>query len=150
MLFRSAMLSSGSQDSGGTNGKDADDGGKEAEKADKENSSKGILARAAGMFTPKKTARILERIDYYVMNDNIMAVKILLGSIAVAFLMGLLWMLFRKAEYGAVLISLSIFTGLLAMLQVSEVLGLPQLIEVTRYPVYLVYGIATAPTLNCR
>ncbi len=142
-----AMLSSGSQDSGGADSKDADDGGKKAEKADKADSSKNFLARAAGMFTPKKTARILERIDYYVMNDNIMAVKILLGSIAAAFLLGLLWMLFRKAEYGAVLISLSIFTGLLAMLQVSEVLGLPQLMEVTRYPVYLVYGIVAVWSL---
>ena len=109
--------------------------------------SKGIVSKVRGIFTPKKIESILDRIDYYVMNDNVLAVKVMLGSIAVLFLLGLLWMLFRKAEYGAVLVSLSVYTALLAILQASAELGLPQIIEVTRYPVYLVYGIVAVWSL---
>ena len=140
-----AMLTSDSKDADtGNDSKNSDDKKKEASKDDE---SRGIVSRIEGLFTGEKSERILERIDYYVMNDNVMAVKLMLGSIAVLFLLGILWIIFRQAEYGAVLVSLSVFTALLAMLQVSEVLGLPQLIEVTRYPVYLVYGIAALLSL---
>ncbi len=140
-----AMLSSGGDDA--EEESESTDSGEKKEKKDSKKAPKGIVSKIRGIFTPKKIARILDRIDYYVMNDNILAVKVMLGSIAVLFLLGLLWMLFRKAEYGAVLVSLSVYTALLAILQVSAELGLPQLIEVTRYPVYLVYGIVAVWSL---
>ncbi|MEY8508140.1 hypothetical protein AALA78_07860 [Lachnospiraceae bacterium 42-17] len=83
---------------------------------------------------------VLDRMEYYVAYDMKTA-QIMLGSIGVLFLLGLLWFILRRAEYGGVLVSVSIYMAVLAVLQASAQLGLMQILEVSRYSVYLGYGI---------
>ena len=73
--------------------------------------------------------------------------QVLVGSIGLLFVLGLLWILFRKVEYGAVLVSFSIYMAVMAVFQAAAELGIMQLLEVTRYSVYLGYGIPAVLSL---
>lgn len=83
---------------------------------------------------------ILDRMEFFVTNDMETA-QVLVGSIGLLFVLGLLWILFRKVDYGAVLVSFSIYMATMAVFQAAAELGIMQLLEVTRYSVYLGYGI---------
>lgn len=83
---------------------------------------------------------VLDRLDYYVSTDMKTA-EFMLGSIAALFLLGIFWCIFRRADYGGVLLSFSIYMAAMAVLQASAELGLMQLLEVSRYSVYIGYGI---------
>lgn len=83
---------------------------------------------------------IVDRMEYFVAYDMKTA-EVIVGSIGVLFVLGLLWVLFRKVDYGAVIISISIYMAAMAVLQASLQLGLIQILEVSRYSVYLGYGI---------
>lgn len=83
---------------------------------------------------------IVDRMDYFVAYDMKTA-EVIVGSIGILFLLGAFWILFRKVNYGAVIISISIYMGAMAVLQASAQLGLIQILEVSRYSVYLGYGI---------
>lgn len=89
---------------------------------------------------------VLDRMEYYVAEDENTAEMIVWG-IGCLFLLGVLWCVFRRADYGAVLVSVSIYMGILAVLQSSAELGLMQLLEVSRYSVYLGYGIPVVVSL---
>ncbi len=103
-----------------------------------------LASTQAGMGEGEGALAILEtvvdRMEYYVSYDTETA-QVIIGSIGVLFVLGLLWMLFRKVEYGAVLVSVSIYMAALAVLQASIEFGLIQILDVSRYSVYLGYGI---------
>lgn len=89
---------------------------------------------------PEVLKEILDRMDYYVANDMKTA-QVIVGSIGLLFVLGILWILFRKVEYGAVLVSFSIYMAIMAVFQAASELGIMQILEVSRYSVYLGYGI---------
>lgn len=89
---------------------------------------------------PTVLENILDRMEFFVTNDMETA-QVLVGSIGLLFVLGLLWILFRKVDYGAVLVSFSIYMATMAVFQAASELGIMQLLEVTRYSVYLGYGI---------
>ena len=84
---------------------------------------------------------ILHKVQLYVTNGNAMAARIVLGSIWVLFLIGILWLILRRVEYGAVLISTGIFMAALSVLLAAAELGIPQLMDSTRCSIYFAYGI---------
>lgn len=84
---------------------------------------------------------VLGELQYYVTNNSRRVAEFLLYSTAFLFVLGIVWCLMKRPDYGAVLVSVSIFTGLLCILQASEKLGLPQLIEVSRYSIYIGYAL---------
>ena len=90
---------------------------------------------------------ILGELKYYVTNDSMAAAKFMLGSVGVLTALGILWCVLRRPDYGAVLVSTGLFAGILCILQASAKLGLPQLIEVSRYSVYIGYGLAAVWSL---
>ncbi len=90
---------------------------------------------------------VCEMVEYYTINKGVVTPQFIVGSIGALFLLGVLWIVLRKADYGATLIAVSVFTGLLALLQASGRLGLPGLLEVSRYSIYLAYGIAAVWSL---
>ena len=83
--------------------------------------------------------KVLDRMNYYVANDMKTA-QVILESIGLLFALGILWILFQKAEYGAVLVSVSIFMAIMAVFQAASELGIMQILEVSRYSSYLGYG----------
>lgn len=84
--------------------------------------------------------KVLDRMNYYVANDMETA-QVILKSIGLLFALGILWILFRKVEYGAVLVSVSIFMAIMAVFQAAFELGIMQILEVSRYSSYLGYGL---------
>ena len=86
---------------------------------------------------------ILDRLEYYVVYD-IKTGQVILVSIGILLGMGLLGYLFRKAEYGAVLVSVGTYMAIMAVLQASLEFGIVQILDVSRYSVYLGYGIPAA------
>lgn len=84
---------------------------------------------------------VLGKMQYYVTNDSAPAARFMLGSVGALLAMGILWFLLRRIDYGALMVSFGIFMGLLCLLQASGELGLPQLVEVSRYSVYIGYGL---------
>lgn len=95
---------------------------------------------------PAVLENILDRMEFFVTNDMETA-QVLVGSIGLLFVLGLLWILFRKVDYGAVLVSFSIYMATMAVFQAAAELGIMQLLEVTRYSVYLGYGIPAVLSL---
>lgn len=83
---------------------------------------------------------VLHELEYYVINHDARIPRLLLGSTGLLFLLGILWCILRRTEYGAVLLSASVFMLLLTILQSADGLGLPQVIEVSRHAVYYAYG----------
>ena len=83
---------------------------------------------------------IVDRMEYFVAYDMKTA-EVIVGSIGLLFVLGVLWFLFRKVDYGAVMISISIYMAAMAVLQASIQLGLIQILEASRYSSYLGYGI---------
>ncbi len=115
----------GKKEAGGTqdSGKKAPQGGGLAEKL-----QKGVVC-------------VLEELKYYVTNDSMDAARFMLGSVGAVLALGVLWLLLRRPDYGGALLSVGVFMGVLCILQASAKLGLPQLLEVSRYSVYIGYGI---------
>lgn len=115
----------GKKETGGTqdSGKKAPQGGGLAEKL-----QKGVVC-------------VLEELKYYVTNDSMDAARFMLGSVGAVLALGVLWLLLRRPDYGGALLSVGVFMGVLCILQASAKLGLPQLLEVSRYSVYIGYGI---------
>ncbi len=106
-------------------------------------SSGGMQARNESEKKEERPAvleTILDRMDYYVTNDMETA-QVIVGSIGLLFVLGILWILFRKAEYGAILVSVSVYMAVMAVFQAAVELGIIQILEVSRYSVYLGYGI---------
>lgn len=91
---------------------------------------------------PEFTAieKILDRMEYYVAYDMKTA-QVIVGSIGMLFALGIFWIILRKIDYGAVLISISVYMAIMAVLQAAAELGIIQILEVSRYSVYLGYGI---------
>lgn len=90
---------------------------------------------------------ILEKIEECNTNGSRPATGFIIGSIGALFLLGVLWLLLGRREYGAVLISVSLFAVLLGILQSAAQLGIPQVMEYTRYAVYIGYVIAVSWSL---
>lgn len=88
-----------------------------------------------------KLESVTGEVQYYVTNDSRTAAEFMLGSVGVLLALGILWYLLRKPDYGAVLVSVGIFMATLCILQAAEKLGIPQLMEVSRYSVYIGYGL---------
>ncbi len=90
---------------------------------------------------------VQSELQYYVTNYDAGMPRFLLGSIGLLFLLGILWFILRRKEYGAVLVSVSIFMLFLTILQSAAALGIPQVVEVSRHAVYYAYGIAAVWSL---
>ncbi len=90
---------------------------------------------------------VQSELQYYVTNYDVGMPRFLLGSIGLLFLLGILWFILRRKEYGAVLVSVSIFMLFLTVLQSAAALGIPQVVEVSRHAVYYAYGIAAVWSL---
>lgn len=91
---------------------------------------------------------ILEKMEECVTSGDVQANRFLLVCIGGLFFLGILWIFLGRKEYGAVLISLSIFTVLLSVLEASAQLGIPQIMEYTRYAVYIGYAVAAVWSLG--
>ncbi len=96
---------------------------------------KSLTARMKGLYY-----KILRELNYYVVSYDARMPRFLLGSIGLLFLLGILWCILRRSEYGAVLMSASVFMLLMTVLQSAGGLGLPQVIEMSRLAVYYAYG----------
>lgn len=111
--------------------------------AQMQSSASGITQSAGGSGGAEGLSaleHIVDRMDYFVAYD-VKTAEVIVGSIGVLFLLGAFWILFRKVNYGAVIVSISVYMGAMAVLQASAQLGLIQILEVSRYSVYLGYGI---------
>ncbi len=135
------MLSSGGGDSGaeeesasGTDGKKEGGG---TESGEKKAPPKEALSRKL----ERGLVCVLGELKYYVTNDSMDVVWFMLGSVAAVLALGVLWLILRRPDYGGALISVGVYMGVLCVLQASSKLGLPQLIEVSRYSVYIGYGL---------
>lgn len=84
---------------------------------------------------------VLGELQYYVTNDSRAVAEFMLGSVGVLFALGLLWYVLRRPDYGGVLVTVSVYMGLLCVFQAAAKLGLPQLLETSRYSVYIGYGL---------
>ena len=105
----------------------------------KENEDAGKASLSEVLY--RKLDCVLGELQYYVTNDSRAAAEFMLGSVGVLFALGLLWYILRRPDYAGVLVALSVFMGLLCVFQASAKLGLPQLLEVSRYSVYIGYGL---------
>lgn len=92
---------------------------------------------------------IIGAMQHYATNDGSRAAAVfMLGSVGVLLILGLLWcVLLRGPDYGCVLVSFGVFMGLLCVFQAAANLGLPQLLELTRCPMYIGYGMAAVWSL---
>ena len=130
----------------GTSQEKPSDLGEEQEETSGRETAPSWLERAGASFQVKMDC-IVERMDFYTTNFGRAGAWFLLGGIGVLFLAGVLWLILRRPGYGGVLLSVSVFLLLLSLLQASEKLGLPGLIENTRYAIYLAYGTGVAWSL---
>ncbi len=124
----------------GSGTEDAENGMKNAQNTDGAEKGQQISFR-------ERLYRILEKIEECVTDGNVPATGFILGSIGALFLLGILWFLLGRREYGAVLISVGLFGVLLGILQSAAQLGIPQIMEYTRYAVYIGYIIAVSWSL---
>lgn len=90
---------------------------------------------------------VLNDVEYYVVHGRPAMARFLLGSIGALLLLGALWMLLRKYEYGAVLLSVGVFMAGLSLVQSAITLGIPQVVEVSRHAMYYAYGFAAVWSL---
>lgn len=90
---------------------------------------------------------VMDKLQHYVAKNSVAAVRFFTASVGILFLLGILWMMFGRPEYGAVLLTFSIFMALLFLIQASKELGIPQLLEESRCPVYIAYGLAVVWSL---
>lgn len=91
---------------------------------------------------PSPLSLIMGKLRVFVANGSAGAANFFAASIGISFLLGALWCALRRPEYGAVLLSTGVFVAILFLLQASKELGLPQVLEEARYPVYEGYGLA--------
>lgn len=125
----------------GENVREEDETLPEGESGEESAGQEVIPEKSLGNTLGEKLDVVLGEVQYYVTNDSAAVAQFMLGSVGVLFFMGILWVILRRADYGAVMISFSIYMGILCLLQASPKLGLPQLIEVSRYSVYIGYGL---------
>lgn len=121
-------------------GEDKEDSGENAQKEENKSPGKteaGVSWKSLGT----KLDHVLGEMQYYVTNDSRAAAEFMLGSVGVLLALGMLWYILRRPDYGAVLVSVGVFMGIASILQASAKLGLPQLMEVSRYSVYIGYGL---------
>lgn len=134
------MISSGGEESGEEASKEDEKTGGETDKdpavTDSAASRKTLWDRIG-----EKLEHVMGEMQYYVTNDSRTATEFMLGSVGVLLALGVLWYLLRRPDYGAVLVSVGIFMVLLCVLQAAEKLKIPQLMEVSRYSVYIGYGL---------
>lgn len=90
---------------------------------------------------------VLNDIEYYVTHGQPAMARFLVGSIGALLLLGVLWMILRKYEYGAVLLSVGVFMAELCLVQSAITLGIPQVVEVSRHAMYFAYGFAAVWSL---
>lgn len=90
---------------------------------------------------------VVGELRYYVTDDSTTMAVFMLGSVGALFLLGMLWYILRRPDYGAVLVSVSVSMGILCFLQASKKLGLPQVMDVSRYSIYIGYGLAVVWSL---
>lgn len=84
---------------------------------------------------------IQDKIRIYVAKGDDAAAWCMLGSAAMLLCLGIVWCILKRREYGGILISVSVFVLLLFLLQASAGTGLPELIEIPRYAIYIAYGL---------
>lgn len=129
----SAEEKTGSGEDGKKEGSGKQEGKEEAKKAPQ---GEGLARKLQ-----KGLVCVLEELKYYVTNDSLEVAEFMLGSVGALLALGVLWLILRRPDYGGVLISIGVFMGVLCILEASGKLGLPQLLEVSRYSVYIGYGL---------
>ena len=82
-----------------------------------------------------------DKVRNYVAKGNDATAWFMLGSTAMLFILGIVWLILKRKEYGGILISVSMFMMLLFLFQDAADTGLPQLIAVPRYSIYIAYGL---------
>lgn len=100
----------------------------------------------------EKTGSLVEmmaqRINTYIVTTDLqVAGKIVLLCIAALIPLGILFCIFRRREYGEMLLSVSFYMGILTILLCSGELGLPTLMDAARCSIYYVYLFIAAPVL---
>ena len=141
-LYWGMNMISGGEDTADTEEdqqKQAKDSGKE-EKAP-EKAQRGLSWEQVAESFRTKLDYVVGKQQYYVTNDSRTAAVFMLGSIGVLLVLGIVWYLLRRPDYGAVLTSVGVYMGFLCIFQASSGLGLPQLLEESRYSVYIGYGL---------
>ena len=89
-----------------------------------------------------------QRINTYIVKTDLQAAgKIVLLCIAALIPLGILFCIFRRREYGELLLSVSFYMGILTILLCSGELGLPTLMDAARCSIYYVYLFIAAPVL---
>lgn len=100
----------------------------------------------------EKTGSLVEmmaqRINTYIVTTDLqVAGKIVLLCIVALIPLGILFCIFRRREYGELLLSVSFYMGILTILLCSGELGLPTLMDAARCSIYYVYLFIAAPVL---
>nr|WP_300817363.1 hypothetical protein [uncultured Acetatifactor sp.] len=126
----SVMTSSGEEDTGEEGAKDAEEEAGNAPAGSDEKPAISIRQR----LQP-----VLYKVKVYVACEKDEVLWFMLGSIAALLLLGMLWFMLGRKEYGGTLVSIAVFMLLLVVLQGAVDLGLPQLIEISRCAIYLAY-----------
>lgn len=90
---------------------------------------------------------ILDNLQCYVAANNAAVARFFVQSTGALFLLGFLWIVFGRKEYGGILLSTGVFMALLFIVQASKDLGIPQLLDEFRCPVYIGYGLAVVWSL---
>ncbi len=89
-----------------------------------------------------------ERISEYILPvENVNTGRYVLLAIAALFPMGLLFCIFRKCEYGALLWSCALSLGFLILLLCAGPFGLPVLMDPARCSIYLAYLLMIVPVM---
>lgn len=97
--------------------------------------------------TVKAMEKTVDSMQYYATNNSRPAAVFMLSGVGVLLALGALAYLLRKPDYGGVLVSFGLFVAWMCMLQAAPKLGLPSLIEVSRWAMYIGYGLAVVWSL---
>lgn len=88
-----------------------------------------------------KITVILGQTRNYVLNNSAGATKGLVLCVAAGVLLGLLSIIFRRADYGGMVWSISAYMGLMFLMQSMGSLGLPALMDPARNSIFFAYSI---------
>lgn len=95
---------------------------------------------SAGSSLLEMLHKIQNQIRIYVAKENAAAAWCILGSTAMLLVLGIIWLILKRKDYGGLLISVSVFMMILFLFQNAADLGLPHLIAIPRCSIYIVYG----------
>lgn len=108
-----------------------------------ESMSEDLLEKAGSSLEHRLQATV-DKIKIYVAGDNAETGWFLLGSTGAVLLLGIVWYIGRRTEYGGILVSVGTFLVLMILMQSYADWGIPQLIEISRCSIYVAYGFALA------